>query len=335
LIGGKNPVVIQSMTNTKTSDIEASVNQIKALSDAGCEIVRLSAPDELSAKAFSKIKQLVDVPLVADIHFDYRLAIMSIENGADKIRINPGNIGSVDKIKKVVDAAKAHGVPIRVGVNSGSTEKDILKEYGYSAKGLAISGLNNTKIIEDMGFNDLVISVKSSSVFKTIEANRILAESVDYPLHVGVTEAGVYDNSIIKSAGAFAPLLMDKIGDTIRVSITGDPVSEIGAAKKILNLLGVRKFGIEVVSCPTCARTCINVENLAIDIENEFKGLDKNIKIAVMGCAVNGPGEAKDADIGVAGGNGEGLIFLKGKKLKKVPQSELLSELKRQINENF
>jgi len=335
LIGGKSPIKIQSMTNTKTSDIQRTISQIQALQTAGCEIVRLSAPDEISAQAFSKIKPLVDIPLVADIHFDYRLAISSIEHGADKIRINPGNIGSTDNVKKVVDAAKAHHIPIRVGVNSGSIEKDIMKEYGYSAKGLALSGLKNTQIIEDMGFNDIVISVKSSSVFKTIEANRILAKSVDYPLHIGVTEAGVYENSIIKSAGALAPLLMDGIGDTIRVSITGDPVSEISAAKKILTLFGVRKFGVEVISCPTCARTCINVETLARDIESAFKDINKNIKIAVMGCAVNGPGEAKGADIGVAGGNGEGLIFLKGKKLKKVKQENILEELKRQIEINF
>jgi len=335
LIGGESPIKIQSMTNTKTSDIQATISQIQALQTAGCEIVRLSAPDEISAQAFSKIKPHVNIPLVADIHFDYRLAILSIEHGADKIRINPGNIGSTDNVKKVVDAAKAHHIPIRVGVNSGSIEKDIMKEYGYSAKGLALSGLKNTQIIEDMGFNDIVISVKSSSVFKTIEANRILAKSVDYPLHIGVTEAGVYENSIIKSAGAFAPLLMDGIGDTIRVSITGDPVSEIFAAKKILTLFGVRKFGVEVISCPTCARTCINVETLARDIESACEDINKNIKIAVMGCAVNGPGEAKGADIGVAGGNDEGLIFLKGKKLKKVKQEDLLEELKRQIEINF
>jgi len=335
LIGGENPIKIQSMTNTKTSDIQGSIDQILALQKSGCEIVRLSAPDELSAQAFSQIKPHVNIPLVADIHFDYRLAIMSIEHGADKIRINPGNIGSYDKVKKVIDAAKAHNVPIRVGVNSGSIEKGIMKKYGYSAKGLALSGLNNTKMIEDMGFNDIVISVKSSSVFKTIEANRLLAKAVDYPLHIGVTEAGVYENSIIKSAGAFAPLLMDGIGDTIRVSITGDPVSEIHAAKKILTLFGVRKFGVEVVSCPTCARTCINVETLARSIEEACKNINKNIKIAVMGCVVNGPGEAKDADIGVAGGNGEGLIFLKGQKLKKVKQENLLAELKHQIEINF
>jgi (E)-4-hydroxy-3-methylbut-2-enyl-diphosphate synthase len=334
-IGGEHPIAIQSMTNTKTSDIESTMLQIEALCDAGCEIVRLSAPDVASAKAFKGLKQRCDIPLVADIHFDYKLAIIAIENGADKIRINPGNIGDEENIKKVVDCAKAHNIAIRVGVNGGSIQKDLLNKYGNSAKALAISGIENAKIVEHMGFYDMVLSVKSSSVFKTIEANRMIASALDYPIHIGVTEAGTYENSIIKSAAAFAPLLMEGIGDTIRVSITGDPVSEIHAAKKILNLIGVRKFGVEVISCPTCARTCIEVEKLALEVEKALVGFDKNIKVAVMGCAVNGPGEAKDADIGVAGGKGEGLIFLRGEKLKKVKQEDLLEELKKQINENF
>jgi (E)-4-hydroxy-3-methylbut-2-enyl-diphosphate synthase len=335
LIGGDNNVIIQSMTNTDTASVEETIKQINRLKQAGCEIVRLSAYNKDAAKAFYKIKLKVNIPLVADIHFDYKLAILAIENGADKIRINPGNIGELSKVRKIVDAAKSANIPIRVGVNGGSLEKDILKEYGNTAEGLVMSGLNNIKLIEDMGFSDIVVSVKSSSVFKTINANRILSEKTEYPLHIGVTEAGTYENSIIKSSAAFAPLLMEGIGDTIRVSITGDPVSEVYAAKKILNLIGVRKFGVEVISCPTCARTSIDIEKLAREIEEVLKDFDKPLKIAVMGCAVNGPGEAKEADIGVAGGAGEGHIFVKGKKIKKVKEAELISELKKYIIENF
>jgi len=335
LIGGGNPVAIQSMTNTDTSDMEKTVEQILALEKAGCEIVRLSAHNEKAAKAFSDIKQKVKIPIVADIHFDYKLAIIAIENGADKIRINPGNIGNEEKVRKVIDAAKAARIPIRVGVNGGSLEKDILKEYGNTAEGLAKSGIENIRLLEDMGFSEIVISVKSSNVFKTVEANRILSKETDCPIHIGVTEAGTYENSIIKSSAALAPLLMEGIGDTIRVSITGDPVKEIYAARKILNSIGIRKFGVEVISCPTCARTSIDIEKLANDIEKILVDFDKPIKVAVMGCVVNGPGEAKDADIGVAGGIGEGLIFAKGEKIVKVKEEDLLETLKNYILEKF
>ncbi len=334
-IGGGNPVAIQSMTNTKTSDITATGAQIKALENAGCELVRLSAPDEASAKAFRVLKKSAVVPLIADIHFDYKLAVLAIENGADKIRINPGNIGDDTKVKAVVDAAKAAGIPIRVGVNGGSLEKEILERYGNTAEGLTASAVNNVKRLETMGFSDMVVSIKSSSVKKTIDANRLLAKAVDYPIHIGVTEAGTYENALIKSSAAFAPLLLEGIGDTIRVSISGDPVQEVFAAKKILTAIGVRKFGVEIIACPTCARTDIDVAKLAGEIETELIDYKKPLTIAVMGCAVNGPGEAKEADIGVAGGQGEGLIFVKGEKVMKVKEEDLLSTLIKYIKDNF
>jgi len=335
LIGGDHSISIQSMTNTDTADIDASVRQINALEAAGCEIIRLTANNEASAKAFKVLRSQTTLPLVADIHFDYKLAILAIENGADKIRINPGNIGGDDRLKPVVDAAKAAGIPIRVGVNGGSLEKDILEKYGVSAEGLAQSALNNIARLERMDFYDIVVSVKSSDVLTTVKANQILSQKSDYPIHFGVTEAGTKDTALIKTAAAFSPLLMDGIGDTIRVSITGNPVEEIYAAKKILRSLGLRREGVEIVSCPTCGRTQIDVEKLATDIENALIGFKKPIKVAVMGCVVNGPGEAKDADIGVAGGVGEGLIFVKGEKLKKVKEDALVDTLLQYINDNF
>ncbi len=334
-IGGGNPVAIQSMTNTKTSDITTTSAQIAALEKAGCEMVRLSAPDENSARAFKALKSKTNIPLIADVHFDYKLAVLAIENGADKIRINPGNIGDDVKVKAVVDAAKAARIPIRVGVNGGSLEKEILFKYGNSAEGLTASAINNVRRLEKMGFDDIVVSIKSSSVKKTIDANRKLAEAVEYPIHIGVTEAGTYENALVKSSAALAPLLLEGIGDTIRVSISGDPVREIFAAKKILNLIGLRKFGVEIIACPTCARTDIDVEKLANDIEMALIDFEKPLTVAVMGCAVNGPGEAKEADIGVAGGNGEGLIFVHGEKVLKVRETDLLETLIQYIRENF
>jgi len=335
IIGGGHPVAIQSMTNTRTSDISATLAQIAALEAAGCELIRLSAPDEASAKAFKTLKQSTNVPLIADIHFDYRLAVLAVENGADKIRINPGNIGDDAKVKQVVDAAKAAHIPIRVGVNGGSLEKDILEKYGNTAEGLVASAVNNVNRLESMGFDEIVVSIKSSSVLKTIEANRLLANTLDYPIHIGVTEAGTYDNSVIKSAAAFSPLLLEGIGDTLRVSISGDPATEVTAARKILNAIGVRKFGVEVIACPTCARTDIDVEKLADSVEAALSHIDKPLTVAVMGCAVNGPGEAKEADIGVAGGVGEALIFVKGEKKIKVKEAVLLETLVNMVKENF
>ena len=334
-IGGRNPIAIQSMANTDTSDIEKTVAQVTALEKAGCDIVRLSAYSEEAALAFKKIKDRTHCPLVADIHFDYRLAVSAIESGADKIRINPGNIGSDERLKIVLDAAKAAGIPIRVGVNGGSLEKQVIAEYGNTAEGLAKSALNNIARIEAMGFDDIVVSVKSSSVVRTIESNRLLSQQTDYPIHLGVTEAGTNDTALIKSSAAFAPLLMAGIGDTIRVSITGDPVKEVYAAKKILNALEIKKSGVEIISCPTCARTQINVEALANAVENALVDFNKPLKVAVMGCIVNGPGEAKEADIGVAGGKGEGLIFVRGERIKKVKESELINTLIQYIKENF
>ena len=334
-IGGGARVAVQSMTNTDTADVQASLKQISELEAAGCDIVRLSAHNSDAAKAFKQLKDKTNLPLVADIHFDYKLAIEAIENGADKIRINPGNIGGDEKLKPVVDAAKAAGIPIRVGINGGSLEKDVLSAYGNTAEALAVSALNNIARLERMGFDDIVVSVKSSSVLKTVEANQIISKKTDYPIHLGVTEAGTKENALIKSTAAFSPLLLAGIGDTIRVSITGDPVSEVYAAKKILKALGLRKDGVEVIACPTCGRTRIDVEKLANAIENALIGFERPLTVAVMGCVVNGPGEAKEADIGIAGGIGEGLIFVKGEKIKKVRESELLETLIAYIKENF
>ena len=333
VIGGGNPILIQSMTNTKTEDVEATVEQILKLEKAGCDIVRSTANNEDAARAFAKIKKQIHIPIVADIHFDYRLAIMAMENGADKIRINPGNIGGPDKIREVVEAAKTYGVPIRVGVNSGSLEKELVEKYnGVTAEGIVESALDKVHMLEEQGFEDIVISIKSSDVLMCVKAHELIAQKTDYPLHVGITEAGTLTRGNIKSAIGLGLILHQGIGDTIRVSLTGDPVNEVVSAKLILKTLGLRKGGIEVVSCPTCGRTSIDLIGLANQVENlaaDYENLD--IKIAVMGCVVNGPGEAKEADLGIAGGKGEGLLIKKGEIIRKVPENELLSALEMEL----
>ena len=333
VIGGDHPIAIQSMTNTKTEDVEATVAQIKKLTQAGCEIMRCAVPTMEAAKALAGIKKEITIPLVADIHFDYRLAIAAIENGADKIRINPGNIGGAENIRKVVDCAKSHGVPIRVGVNSGSLEKELVEKYGgVTAEGLVESALDKVRMIEEYDYHNLVISIKSSDVLMCVKAHELLVEQTDYPLHVGITESGTVTSGNIKSAIGLSLILHQGIGDTIRVSLTGDPVEEIRSAKLILKTLGLRKGGIEMVSCPTCGRTQIDLIGLANRVEEMLAGYDMDIKVAVMGCVVNGPGEAKEADIGVCGGKGEGLLIRHGEIIKKVPEQELLAALKEELD---
>ena len=332
VIGGGNPILIQSMTNTKTEDIAATVAQINKLAAAGCDIIRCAVPTMEAAEALTEIKKQVEIPVVADIHFDYRLAIAAIEHGADKIRINPGNIGSRERVQAVVDAAKERQIPIRVGVNSGSLEKDLVEKYhGVTAEGIVESALDKVKMIEDMGYDNLVISIKSSDVMMCVKAHELIAEKTDHPLHVGITEAGTIISGNIKSAIGLGLILHQGIGDTIRVSLTGDPLEEIKSAKLILKTLGLRKGGIEVVSCPTCGRTRIDLIGLANQVENMVADIPLDIKVAVMGCAVNGPGEAKEADIGIAGGIGEGLLIKKGEIVKKVPESELLETLRQEL----
>ncbi len=332
-IGGGNPIAIQSMTNTPTQDPEKTVAQILALEKAGCEIIRCTVPDEAAAKAISVIKKQIHIPLVADIHFDYKMAIAAMENGADKIRINPGNIGGQEKLNEVVKVAKERNIPIRVGVNSGSLEKELVAKYGgVTAKGIVESALDKVHMIEDAGYDNLVISIKSSNVLMCVEAHDLIAEAVNYPLHVGITEAGTLIGGNIKSSIGLALILSKGIGDTVRVSLSGDPVEEIKSAKVILRTLGLRKGGIEVVSCPTCGRTKIDLIGLANKVEEMVQDYDLDIKVAVMGCAVNGPGEAKEADIGIAGGVGEGLLIKKGEIVKKVPENELLSVLKYELD---
>ncbi len=332
VIGGGNPVLIQSMTNTRTDDVEATVEQIHRLEKQGCEIIRCTVPDMASAKALREIKRQIGIPLVADIHFDYKMAIAAIENGADKIRINPGNIGGGDRLKAVVDTAKAHGVPIRVGVNSGSLERALVEKYhGVTAEGIVESALDKVHMIEDMAYDNLVISIKSSDVLMCIRAHELLAEKTDYPLHVGITESGTVYSGNIRSALGLGVILYQGIGDTIRVSLTGDPVEEIKSAKMILRTMGLRKGGIEVVSCPTCGRTKIDLIGLADKVEKMTEDFPLDIKVAVMGCAVNGPGEAREADIGIAGGNGEGLLFRHGQIIRKVPEDQLLAALREEL----
>ena len=333
IIGGGNPVLIQSMTNTRTENTEATVAQILALEKAGCDIIRSTVPTEEAAKSLGEIKKRIHIPIVADIHFDYKMAIAAIENGADKIRINPGNIGSRDKIKAVVDCAKERNIPIRVGVNSGSLEKEIIARYGgVTAEGLVESALDKVKIIEDMGYDNIVVSIKSSDVMMCVKAHELIAPRCVYPLHVGITEAGTLYSGNIKSAIGLGLILGQGIGDTIRVSLTGDPLEEIKSAKLILKTLGLRKGGIEVVSCPTCGRTKIDLIGLAGKVESMVQNYDLDIKVAVMGCAVNGPGEAKEADIGIAGGDGEGLLIKKGEIVRKLPETELLTALKDELD---
>lgn len=332
VIGGGNPILIQSMTNTKTEDIKGTVEQILALEAIGCDIIRCAVPTMEAALAFKEIKKSIHIPLVADIHFDYRLAIAAIENGADKIRINPGNIGNEEKLKAVVYAARERNIPIRVGVNSGSLEKELVEKYsGVTAEGLVESALHKVGIIEDLGYDNLVISIKSSDILMCIKAHELISAKTDYPLHVGITESGTIYSGNIKSAVGLGIMLHQGIGDTIRVSLTGSPLEEIKSAKLILKTLGLRKGGIELVSCPTCGRTQIDLIQLAGEVENMVQDIDLDIKVAVMGCAVNGPGEAREADIGIAGGHGEGILIKKGKVIRKVPESELLSALKDEL----
>ena len=331
-IGGDAPVSIQSMCNTRTSDVKSSVEQIRRLEEAGCEIIRLTVPDMDAAMALKEIKRQARIPVVADIHFDYRMAIASIDAGADKIRINPGNIGSEENVKAVVDKAKAAGIPIRVGVNGGSLEKDILAKYGrVTAEGLAESALRNVGLLEKFGFEDIVISLKSSDVQMNFDAYRIVDAKSDYPLHIGVTEAGTPSRGKIKSAAGIGALLLSGIGDTLRVSLSADPVEEVHFAKALLASIGLRKESVEVVSCPTCGRTEVDLERIATEVENRLAGLKRECKVAVMGCAVNGPGEAREADFGVACGKGEGLLFVKGEIVKKVKEEDIADELVRLV----
>lgn len=333
VIGGGHPILIQSMTNTKTEDVEATVAQIRQLTKAGCDIIRCAVPTMEAAEALREIKKQVEIPVVADIHFDYRLAIAAMENGADKIRINPGNIGSMERIKAVVDVAKERNIPIRVGVNSGSLEKDLVEKYhGVTAEGIVESALDKVHIIENLGYDNLVISIKSSDVLMCVKAHELISTQTDYPLHVGITESGTLTSGNIKSSIGLGLILHQGIGDTIRVSLTGDPLEEIKSAKLILRTLGLRQGGIEVVSCPTCGRTQIDLIGLANRVENLVADYPLDIKVAVMGCVVNGPGEAKEADLGVAGGIGEGLLIKHGKVVKKMPEDELLMALKYELD---
>lgn len=333
-IGGENPIAIQSMCNTKTEDVAATVQQIQGLEEAGCEIIRVAVPTMEAAGAIREIKKQIHIPLVADIHFDYRLALAAIENGADKIRINPGNIGSIDRVKAVVDAAKERHIPLRVGVNSGSLEKNLIEKYGghVTAEGIVESALDKVHLIEELGYDQLVISIKSSDVPMCVRAHELIARQTDYPLHIGITEAGTLYSGNIKSAVGLGIMLHEGIGDTVRVSLTGDPLEEVKSAKLILRTLGLRKGGIEVVSCPTCGRTQIDLIGLANQVETMVQSYDLDIKVAVMGCVVNGPGEAKEADIGIAGGKGEGMLIKKGKVVLKLPEDQLLPALKYELD---
>ncbi len=331
-IGGGNPIAIQSMTNTRTEDVAATVEQILALERAGCDIVRCALPTMEAARALKDIRGQIHIPLVADIHFDYKLAIAAVESGADKIRINPGNIGSEERIRAVVDACKERQIPIRVGVNSGSLEKDIIKRHGgVTAEGLVESAMDKVELICNMGYDNLVISIKSSDVMMSIRAHEMISQKTDIPLHVGITESGTVYSGSIKSAVGIGNILYQGIGDTIRVSLTGDPVQEIRAAKTILRSLGLRRDGVNVVSCPTCGRTEIDLIKLASQVEEMVQDFDLDITVAVMGCVVNGPGEAREADIGIAGGVGAGLLIRRGEVIRKVPEDELLEALRREL----
>ena len=334
VIGGGNPVLIQSMTNTKTEDVVSTTAQIKELEKAGCDIIRCAVPTMDAALAFKEIKKAINIPLVADIHFDYRLAIAAMENGADKIRINPGNIGSEEKLRAVIDVAKKYQVPIRVGVNSGSLEKEILEKYGkVTSEALVESALNNAKLIEDMDYHNLVISIKSSNVMECIKAHELIAARTDIPLHIGITESGSLISGNIKSSVGLGVILYQGIGDTIRVSLTGNPVEEIKSAKMILKALGLRKGGAEIVSCPTCGRTDIDLIGLEEKVNKLLEDyMELEIKVAVMGCVVNGPGEAREADLGICGGKNAGLIIKKGEVIKRLPESELLAGLKEELD---
>jgi len=331
-IGGDAKITVQSMTNTDTRDVEATVNQIKMLEDIGCDIIRVAVVDQEAAEAIKEIKKSIKIPLVADIHFDYRLAISSMENGSDKIRLNPGNIGDRERVRKVVEVAKSRQIPIRIGVNSGSLEKNVIEKYGgITPEAMVESALQHVRILEELDFYDIVISLKASSVTMTIAAYRLMSEKTDYPLHIGVTEAGTVFKGTIKSCAGLGCLLAEGIGDTIRVSLTGDPKEEVLVGHELLRALGIEKGGIELVSCPTCGRCQIDLIGIAEKVEERLEGLDKNIKVAIMGCAVNGPGEAKEADIGIAGGKGEVLLFKKGVIVRKIPQERAVEELMEEI----
>ncbi len=331
-IGGDNPIAVQSMTKTLTSDIDATVRQIKSLESAGCGIIRLAVKDASDARALKAIKKEVSIPVVADIHFDHKLALLALESGADKLRINPGNIGNSDRVKAVVSSAKERKVPIRIGVNSGSLQKDILAKYGHPCpEAMVESALEHVKILEDLDFTDIVISMKSTDVTSTIEAYRLLSEKVDYPLHVGITEAGLPGPGSIKSAVGIGAILASGIGDTVRVSLTGDPVLEVKVAYDILRSLGLYNRGVTIISCPTCGRLEYNMEAVVREITEKTSHIQKPLKIAIMGCVVNGPGEACEADLGLAGGKGQGIIFRNGKQLKKVAEKDMVSELLKEI----
>ena len=333
VIGGGNPILIQSMTNTPTDDVAATVAQIHRLEEVGCEIIRCTVPTLEAAKAISEIRKQISIPLVADIHFDYKMAIAAMENGADKIRINPGNIGGADRVAEVVRVARERNIPIRVGVNSGSLEKDLVEKYhGVTAEGIVESALDKVHMIEDLGYDNLVISIKSSDVMMCVHAHELLAGKTPYPLHVGITEAGTVNSGIIKSAVGIGTLLAEGIGDTIRVSLTGDPVNEVRVAYDILKSLGLREHGPTLISCPTCGRTRISLEKLALEVERRLADIEEPFTVAVMGCVVNGPGEAREADVGIAGGIGEGLVFRKGEILRKVPEDQLVGELFAEID---
>ena len=331
-IGGGAPVAVQSMTNTKTEDIQATVQQIRALTEAGCEIVRCAVPTMEAAEALREIRRQITIPLVADIHFDYRLALKAIESGVDKVRINPGNIGSRERVRAVADAARERGIPIRIGVNSGSLEKPLLEKYGgVTAEALVESALSQAAVLEEMQFTDIVISIKASDVPLCVEAYELLSQRTDYPLHIGITEAGTLYDGTVKSAVGLGILLHEGIGDTLRVSLTGDPVEEIRAGRAILRAAGLRKGGIEVVSCPTCGRTQIDLIGLAEQVNDMVRDMPLDLKVAVMGCVVNGPGEAREADIGIAGGIGEGLLIRHGEVIRKVPEDQLLEALREEL----
>lgn len=331
-IGGDAPITVQSMTNTDTRDAAATISQIRRLEEAGCDIVRVAVPDNEAAGAVKAIKEAAAIPVVADIHFDYRLALECIKNGVDKIRLNPGNIGSRDRVAKVVDAARAWGIPIRIGVNSGSVEKRVLAKYGgVTPEGMVESALGHAEILEDLGFEDIAFSIKASGVTQTIAAYRLMSQKSRYPLHIGVTEAGTLFRGTVKSSVALGCLLSEGIGDTLRVSLTGDPVEEVKVGREILKALDIQKGGIQMVSCPTCGRCRIDLVKIAELLDQKLKDMKKDIKVAVMGCAVNGPGEAREADIGIAGGDGEALLFRKGEIIRKIPQDRIVEELLAEI----
>jgi len=333
LIGNQAPIAIQSMTNTRTEDVDDTVEQIKRLEDAGCDIVRSSIYSQECAVALRRIKQSISIPIVADVHFDHRLAVSAIENGADKLRINPGNISRPEYISMVTDCAKAHHIPIRIGVNMGSLNSEIEAKYGRSARALVASAVQNVKMLEERGFYDIVISVKASNVSTMVESYELLSSELDYPLHLGVTEAGDVYSGTVKNAIGMGSLLLKGIGDTVRVSLTGDPVQEIYAAKEILRAVGSYNKGIEIISCPTCGRTRFDLEKAVSKVKEATKNINRSLKVAIMGCVVNGPGEAKDADIGIAGGgNGSGILFIRGERVAVLPDEELISELLRRIN---